>query len=126
MCNYKKKKKEKINEKGSVSYAIIFFYLSVVLLALFAFIVPVLMDFNVKSYDAAEVALNRAEETIQNIDDENIQAALQSAVDDAQGAVVTNETALSTLFQYGWIIILISIALIIFLTIRQNVEQEVV
>ena len=118
-------KKKKL-QKGSVSYAVVFFYLAVVLVATFGFIVPMLMNFNVQIYDSAELSLNRAETTIAGIEDANVKAALQGTVDAAQGTLVTNETALSTLFQYGWVIILISISLILFLTIRSNVEQEVV
>lgn len=105
-------------QKGVVGFWLVFILMSILLLFLFGFSVPVLIEFNTQIYTAGEDVLNSINtSTLPNVVNESIQSAKQST---------TNQiSVLSFFFQYGWVIILIIILFILFMRSRTIVESEI-
>lgn len=116
---------KKINSRGSVSYFFVFVILSVVLVTLFAFAIPLLQAIDTAFYEAGEDILLDANETASNIQNDNIRESIQANFQAQTESIPTQIDILSTFHQYGWIIIILAIVLVIFLITRQTVELEV-
>lgn len=117
--------KKKLNEKGSISYFMVFVVLAVILLVLFAVAIPFLQAFNIALYEAGEDILIDANKTVQQLENEEIKAALEGALGQQVTSIETQVDILGTFFKYGWIIIILVIVLVIFLASRQAVEAEI-
>ena len=117
--------KKKLNEHGSVSFFIVFVTLSIVLLVLFALVIPLLTAINIEFFAAAEKILLDANATAAGFENEQIKAQLQESLGAQADSITTQVDILGTFFQYGWIIIIFAVLLVIFLATRETVEAEV-
>jgi hypothetical protein len=124
-CSKKKRKGiGNINEKGSISFYIIFVFLAFITLTLFVFLTPIMMDFNTRIYTAGEIALIDANETASQIQNADVRASFQSSLTSSQNSIPNQVAILSFFFQYAWIIVILVILLSLFIYTRQSVEAE--
>lgn len=112
-----------MNKKAVVSMYIVFIIVAMVIILITAVFAPMGVLFNTEMYAAGEDILLRANESIQNINDAEVRAAVQDNVDNAFLAQENNIEVNANLFQYGWILILGLVALVIFLFTRRMVEM---
>lgn len=112
-----------MNQKGSLSYVMAFFMLSLSLIILFALIIPMIMAINTQMFEVAgNQILPDAEAAAANIQDANVRAAMQASISSAIGASTDNIDILSGFFQYAWLIIIFVIVVVMFILARRNVE----
>ena len=111
------------DQRGQISFYLYFVITAVVLLFVFAFIVPFLMTMNTATFRASENLLEMGREQANLIQDGNVRTPLLLVFDDSVDAVVTNVQALGSFFQYTWALVIIGLLLVVFLFTRQNVER---
>ena len=116
------KKKIQIDEKGSFAYFYTFVVLGIILIFLFAVGIPLMQVANVEFYAAGEQIINSSQNTTSEIRDVNARTTIQSAYNAQLDSIEGQVDVLSVFFQYGWIIIIFIIALVLFLASRQQVE----
>lgn len=111
-----------MNDRGSVSFFVYFAYLAIILLVLFAIIIPILQQFNTQVYASAENILVDGNTIAGNITDAGIRTALQDNFSAQADSIVTQIDILGTFFQYSWLIIILVLSLAFFIITRQSVE----
>lgn len=116
---------KRLNEKGSTSFFVMFVFLSIILLILFAVVIPVLQTMNIMFYENAEGILEKGKASAAQINDANVRGALESGLDAQTDSILTQIDILGVFFQYGWIIIILVITLVIFMITRQTVELQI-
>lgn len=117
--------KKKLNQKGSISFFIVFVALAVILLILFAAVIPLLIAFDTALYEGAEDIILDANKTAGNIQNAEIKASLQSSLQASTDTIPTQIDIMSNFFQYGWILVIVVIVLVLFMISRQTVEVAV-
>ena len=80
---------------------------------------------NVMFYANAEGILEKGRTAASEINDENVRAALEGSFDAQVESIETQIDILAVFFQYGWIIIILAITLVIFMITRQTVELQI-
>lgn len=118
-------KKKIMNERGVITYAIVFIFLAFILLTVFVFITPVLIEFNAEMYAAGEEILLDANATANEFQNQDIKAQFQDALGSAQQSIPTQVSILAAFFQYAWIIILIVVLMVLYMLTRETVEAEI-
>lgn len=112
----------KIGQKGSISFALYFILLFVVLIFAFSLISPTLQTLTIQLYEANEFIIEDANAAAAEIDNnslrETVQAGLQTQVDNTELNISVN----SSLAQYAWAIILIMVVVTFILVQRSLVE----
>ncbi len=114
-----------MNEQGSISYFLVYVILAFILLVIFALIIPITIMFNTTIYQSAEDILLDANDVANEIQDPAIKAQLVRALGGNTESIATQVDILSTFFQYGWILIILIIVIVLFLQTRQTVELEI-
>ena len=118
-----KKKSIFSDEKGSISYFIVFMILVIMLSFLFGIGIPFLQTYTISIRAATDDLLADATSAADNISDVNARIAIQSSLA-AQGASLDEHQAVYASFiQYSSIIIIFIIGLILFMASRRDVEQ---
>lgn len=110
------------DKRGSATFFLVFLFLAVTLLTLFAVVIPILQTMNIEFYEAGEDILLKGKEATAKIQDENVRAQFDASLDAQTDSIVTQTDILGVFFQYGWIIIILVIVLVLFLLTRQTVE----
>lgn len=115
--------KKKMNQKGSLAYAMVFFMLALTLIFFFALIIPMLIDINTEMYAVAgNKLLPNALAAANTIQDANVRTAMLNSINNANDSVTTNTDILSGFFQYGWLIVIFVIVVVMFILARRSVE----
>lgn len=118
------KKKSLLNEKGQLSFFIIFIILVFTILVTFVFFAPLLIDFNTRIYASANDILADANVVASQIDDPATQAQFQSAISSSANSIPEQTEILSFFFQYAWIILVVAVTMAIYLYTRRSVETQ--
>jgi predicted PurR-regulated permease PerM len=126
--NYKLKKKRSLirDNHASLAFAIAFFFLAAILIFFFAVGIPMLININVEFYAAGEDVLDSSLNVIDTIQDSSVKSQLQSSVQAAKDATTDNVDILSFFFQYGWIFLIVIVAMVMFMKARQSIETDVI
>lgn len=109
-------------KRGQVTLYLAFIIAGIVIITIGAFVGPLGTMFNTKMYLAGQDILNKTLPDIELIQDETIRTQINDSINSAIAASVVNIEVSTSLFQYSWILLLVSLALIVFLATRQLVE----
>jgi predicted PurR-regulated permease PerM len=109
-------------KRGVFSFVVAFLMVSILLLALFFAIIPVLINFNTKVSATAEKQFLDANENINALTDNEVKTELYASVNNAYDTIPSQTDILSVIFQYSWVIILAVLAFIWYLNARRTVE----
>ena len=112
-----------INQKGSFSYFMVFIVLAVMLVFLFSIGIPLLTQINTEFYAAGEPMLDTAYANALEVNDATVQAAMLSNIDGQRNSLPDQIEVLSVFFQYGWLIIIVVIVLVLFMASRRSIES---
>lgn len=115
----------KKNKKASVSLYIFFFFLAMLLIVVASFIGPLGVNFAMTYYIGGQNIINQSMTQINNITDPAMRTQITTALTGAQQSTADNITILSTIYKYGWVIVLIVTGLVLFLSTRRQVESNV-
>lgn len=112
-----------MNKKGSVMFYISFLIAGTIILLIASFAAPMSVRFNTEMYTAGQELLNETlEQTIPNIDDATIRTRLNTSIVNARDAAVYNIEVSAAIYQYGWLLVIGLLAVILFIYTRQVVE----
>jgi cell division protein YceG involved in septum cleavage len=110
------------NKKAQVTMYITFFILTLVLITIFSFIVPMGVKFNSVMYVNGEKIIISSNQTISEIQDAEIKAQIIESNRKALAATQNNIEINNALYQYGWVFLLLITLIVIFLQTRLLVE----
>lgn len=113
-------------KEGSLSFGIVFIFLFVILIFFFSFAIPFMMSINTAFYEAGEDVLEFGNETAGEINDAGVRDSIQDIFTQTKDSFVEQTTILGFFAQYGWLIIVFVIMLIIVIIARRQVESEVI
>lgn len=121
----KKKRLFSLGNRGSLSYALLFFFLFVLLVLIFAIIIPTMQLINTQSFVLSDKIITDANRLVNDIQDANAKAAIQATFASQKSSIQTNIDILGLLATYSWAIISLLLLVTIFLAERQRVERGV-
>lgn len=111
-----------MNRKAQIGYYLAFVILAIIIITITAILAPMGSLFNTEMYIAGEGILANANQSINNIQDAEIREAIRGSTESAMAATQNNIEVNNNLFQYGWVLVVIIAALMLFLTTRRSVE----
>lgn len=114
-----------MNQKGSFAFFYAFIILSVSLLVLFALGLPLITLILTNLYEAGEPLLQDQNTIANSIDNNAIRIAMQDNIESQINGIPDQIDILTVFYQYGWLIILIIIAVTLFIYARQTVETGI-
>lgn len=117
-------RKLKNNDYAVFGYFLVFILSAVMLVSLFSFFIPFLIDFSTDMYLAGDDLIANTEEKIAAINNATIRAQIQNNLDNMQSATAENIDYLAFFYQYSWIFIILIITFSIFMIARQTVETK--
>ena len=112
-------------KKGVIGYFMVFVLLSTVLVFLFAFAIPMLITIDTAFYEAGEEILDDAQVWVDRINNTAIKTQIQATLDDSKASIPDQIDVLGYFHQYSWIIVIIAVLFVIFMSTRQTVESEI-
>lgn len=112
------------NDYGVLGYFMVFVFASVMLVFLFSFAVPFLIDFTTDMYLASEDIISDIEDKIDEISNATIKTQIQDNIDNMQAATAENVGYLSFFYIYGWIFIIVVVTFTILILARRTVETK--
>ena len=112
------------DKRGVVGYYITFFIVAIIVVTIAAVLAPMGVLFNTKMYAAGEDILLLANESIADINDATVRASIYNVTNTAFSASQTNIEVNADIFQYGWVLIIVLVGLVIFLFSRRTVEYS--
>lgn len=110
------------NKRGVVALYVVFIISAITIVLISAVFAPMGVLFNTKMYAAGLDIMETANASIANISDPTIKAEVQATIQSAYNAADNNIDVNAALFQYGWILIIGLVAVIVFLYARSLVE----
>lgn len=111
-----------MNNKGVFSFAFSFLVIGVILLTLFALIIPILLNYNSSVWPKAEKQMLDANDSLNEIQNAEVKAIAIDGLSEAYNTIPTQNDVLALFFQYGWLIIIVVVAVVWFIFARQTVE----
>lgn len=103
--------------EGNIGLFILFIIMSIILLFIFGLITPFLITFDAEIYHAGETVLD-------TVNQSSLPPHAQEAVNSSLDSISSQIDILSSFFQYGWMIIIFIILMVLFLRSRTLVEEE--
>ena len=110
------------NKRGTIMLYITFIILAVIIITISAVVAPMGVLFNTKMYQVGEQIILDANESISAIDNSTVRTNLQTMFSNALGNTENNIEVNNSIFQYGWIIVLVLTGLVLFIYTRRLVE----
>jgi hypothetical protein len=112
------------HKRGNITLYLVFLIVAIILVLISAVLAPLGVLFNTEMFKAGENILSLAQADIDEIQDAAIKSEINDTITSAKTATLDNISVTSALFKYGWVFILVIIALIIFLFSRRLVEYQ--
>lgn len=116
---------KRLNKRGSISFFMAYVWLAIVLLVLFAAVIPLLQTMNTAMYAQAETILLDGNATAAKIQTVSVRDSLQAGFQAQVDSIETQNDILSVFFQYGWLIMILAIVMVMFMLTRETVELGV-
>lgn len=110
------------NKKGSVTLYIVFLVMGIIIVIISAFAAPMMVRFNTEMYAAGENIIRQNNDSIASIQDTDMKNTLYTMMDRSQDATAYNIQVNNALFQYGWILVIGLVAIVVFLYTRRLIE----
>lgn len=109
------------NDRGSLSFAMIFLFLAIMLTTFFALAIPLMINVNSHFFEAGQNIIDSGISDF-DISDSEVEEAITGTMSDASDSTADQISILATFYQYAWIIIIAVIAFVIFIVARSTVE----
>jgi hypothetical protein len=110
------------NKRGVVALYIVFIISAITIVLIASVFAPMGVLFNTKMYAAGLQIMETANTSISNISDPVIKAEIQATIQSAYDAADNNIDVNAALFQYGWILVIGLVAVIVFMYTRSLIE----
>lgn len=113
---------KKMNKKGQMAFYITFMFSALLIVVVAAVIAPLGVEFNTQLYLQGQEILNDTIPDINNITDSTVRASVLATVNQAQASAANNIEVNANIFQYGWVLLIITSVISTFLLLRRVVE----
>lgn len=113
-----------MNEKGQFDLVLAFVIVALVILILFAFIIPLLSDVSTQIFTASEDVVDDIIEETNEINDEEVKASVQGAWQSTKDSYVSQQEIFALVTQYTVVILLIIIAIGFYLRGKSSVGTQ--
>ncbi len=110
------------NKKAQAVLFVYFFISAIIIVTIAAVFAPMGVLFNSKMYAAGDDILARAQADIDDIHDTAVRTQINDTISAAKAAGQNNIDVNASIFQYGWVFVLILTGLIVFLQTRRLIE----
>jgi len=110
-------------KKGVIALFFAFVIVSIIMIVLFAFAIPLILATNIGLYGAGDDIMDKID--LGTINDAGIRTAINDSLTTARASTADNVSILSSFFQYSWLIIIVILGLIMFLYSRRIIETQV-
>ena len=110
------------NKKGVLTFFLVFMILAIIIILISSVMAPLGSMVNTEFYSAGEDIMRSANDSVSKINNAETRALLEESYANALGGVQNNIEVNNAIFQYGWVIVLICVALFLFLFSRRIVE----
>lgn len=114
----------KKHKKGQVAQYLIFFGIALLIIVIASIFAPMGTMFNTKLYLAGQDILERAEPDIASISDATIRAEVNASMQSALSAGSNNIAVNNSIFQWGWVAVIIVFFISLFIITRKQVEVQ--
>jgi len=123
---FKKKNKGILNdERGSISYFVVFVILVITLTFLFGVGIPFLQTFTLDIYGVTDDLIDDARESALQINDANAQAAVLASLNAQETALQDQQEIYGVFIQYSIVLVIVIVAFVLFMASRRDVEQGI-
>lgn len=113
---------EKKNKKGVIAIYLVFIGLALLVILIASVVAPFGVLLNTKLYAAGEDILQQSEAALSGINNTAVRNQINASIQEALGDAQTNIDINSDIFQYGWVIVVILVTLVVFLFTRKTIE----
>ena len=111
-----------MKKKGNITLFFVYMMAALVVVLIAAFFAPMGVMFNTEMYLAGQDIYERANESIADIDNATIRNSIIATVNSGYANAENNIEVNNAIFQYGWILVILVVGLVIFLYSRRLVE----
>lgn len=111
-----------MTKKAQITIYLIYFAVAVIIIVLASVLAPLGVLFNTEMYAAGEGIMQRANESISNINDAGVKSSIYNLTEEGFKSIETNIEVNTDIFQYGWIAVVVLTGLVLFLFTRRLVE----
>lgn len=109
-------------KRGVVALYVVFIISAITIVLIASVFAPMGVLFNTKMYAAGLDIMSKANTSIANISDPTIKAEVQATIQSAYDAADNNIDVNAAIFQYGWILVVGLVAVVIFMYTRSLIE----
>lgn len=110
------------NKKGQVTLYLGFLVLAIVLITFVAIGAPLGIRFTTEAFRASEKIIDETNSSISMIQDESVKGEIGQIISVGKTTTADHVELLGAFFQYGWVVVLISCVLVVFLSTRRLVD----
>ena len=111
-----------IKKKGQVTQYILFFAIALVIIVIASIFAPMGTLFNIQLLEAGEDILLQAQDDVAGIQDATIRAQVNETLNGAIDSAVNNIAVNNSVFQWGWVAVVLVFFITLFIITRKQVE----
>lgn len=111
-----------MNKKAQVTQYILFFAIALVIIVIASIFAPMGTLFNVQLLQAGEDILLQAQDDVAGIQDATIRAQVNETLNGAIDSAVNNIAVNNSVFQWGWVAVVLVFFITLFIITRKQVE----
>ena len=115
-------KLRRLDDEGSLGFFLAMIFVGIVFIFLFAIASPMMTAFNSAMYVAGDNIMNQSTGILQGIHNVTLRNQIIGTVQDAQSATSDSITYLSFFYKYGWILVIVITAFVLFMLGLKTVE----
>lgn len=108
---------------GFASFFLVFVLLGTMLLFLFAIACPFLISFSSHTYLMGQEIMENTMDDLEAIENETIREEIIGTINQSQAATAENIDMLSFFFQYGWVLIIVIVSVVMWMLARRTSEM---
>jgi sensor domain CHASE-containing protein len=112
----------KNNKRGVIAIYLVFMAMAVLVILVAAVLAPMGVMLNTKFYEVGEQLMLDSQATLAEINDSVVRAQINASIQEGLDDLQTNIDINADIFQYGWVIAVILVTLVVFLFTRRTVE----
>lgn len=111
-----------MDKKASITLYITFLIFAIIIIVITAVVAPFGVKLNAEAYKMGEQIYLSTNESIQDIQNQEIKLSIQSQINDSLDTINQNLEVNNALFKWSWLIMIMLTSFVVFLITRSIVE----
>ena len=112
----------KTNKRGVIAIYLVFMGMAIMVLLVAAVLAPLGVRLNTEFYAVGEQLMLDSQDTLTQINDSVVRAQINASIQEGLDDLQTNIDINADIFQYGWVIAVVLVTLVVFLFTRRTIE----